>query len=600
MRRPLVRLFLGVITFAWLTSPSSGVSLPDSAAPVWTLAGSGKLGIDDGPAARASFLMPVAVAYGPRGELYVADEAAQRVKKVENGVVETIAGSGPLDSLGLHVAGGYQDGPALSARFDDPIALAVSPAGDVYVADSANHCIRRISRGFVTTVAGSPDRKTQADGPATSAAFSDPHGLAFDGDGILYVADFGAGIRRVSKDGGVTTIAKESLGSQRLVAISAVGHGPHVTLYADDLDGRFAVVHPSQKTIALYDDNDAEGGGSLRLLYGLAPVGDDQFLATDLKSSSIRVYRLPEPPFVGRVSGPIVVGAASDDASETAGDVDGDYESARFYDPLGLAVYGNSVAVADTGNRKIREVRMPQTRRSISLSNLDALQRTNAKYRILYIGSSYNFFGTSWDQSIAGILERELNTTRQKLGLTHDVEVETVRIDSANIGLQEDFVSEYVPPGAFDLIIFGNQAYFLGRNEPIDGHTGSEAAGIAIAKLQRLLGNRTKLLVFVYPEYAGDSFVDGIVAREVRGDQSGSAVRSQIVTASENIIERFKPFASPVPVYSSLDRFAALDATGQVKQLWPADGAHESAAGRRAAADGIYNVLEESRPWRKS
>jgi len=589
-----------LIAFASASATSSASSLPDTGAPVWTLAGSGKLGIDDGPAARASFLMPVAVAYGPRGELYVADEAAQRIKKIENGAVQTIAGSGPLDSLGLHVAGGYLDGPALEARFDDPIALAVSPSGDVYVADSANHCIRRISRGVVTTVAGSPDRKTAADGAVKVAAFAYPHGLAFDGDGVLYVADFGAGIRRVAKDGAVETVAKESLGKQRLVGISAFGRAPHVTLYVDDLDGRFAVVHPVQKTISLYDDNNAEGGGdSLRLLYGLAPIGDDQFLATDLKSSSIRVYSMPEPPFVSHVDGPIVVGAASDDPSQTAGDVDGDYQSARFYDPLGLAVYRDSVAVADTGNRKIRELRMPQTRRSISLSNLDALQRTNAKYRVLYVGASYNFFGTSWEQSIPGILESDLNATRSKLGLSHEVEVETVRIDSANIGLQEDFVSEYVPPGAFDLIIFGNQAYFLGRDEPIDGHAGTEAAGIAIAKLQRQLGDRTKLLVFVYPEYAGASFVDGIVAREVRGDQSGSAVRSQIVTASAKIVDTFTPFAKPVPVYSWLDRFAAIDASGDVKQLWPADEAHESAAGRRAAADGIYSVLEESRPWRK-
>src|ERR1700676_3232349 len=141
--------------------------------------------------------MPVAVAYGTHGEVYVADEAAQRIRKIENGRVETIAGSGALNSLGLQVAGGYQDGPALTARCHDPNRSAVSQTGDGYMADSGNHCIRRISKGYVTTIAGSPDRKTQVDGPADVAAFSYPHGFSFDDDRVLYFAGFAVGMRQI-------------------------------------------------------------------------------------------------------------------------------------------------------------------------------------------------------------------------------------------------------------------------------------------------------------------------------------------------------------------------------------------------------------------
>jgi len=585
--------------FALQSVPCSGAVSGHEDADVRTLAGSGRLGIDDGPSLSSSFLMPVGVAYGTHGEVYVADEAAQRIRKIQDDRVETIAGSGRIGSSGIQVEGGYRDGSALAARFNDPIAVAVSQDGDVYVADSGNHCIRRISHGEVTTFAGSPDRKTPMDGPANVAAFAYPHGLAFDEDNVLYVADFGFGIRRIARNGDIDTVAKESGGNQRFIGISAVGKAPAVTIFADDLDGQYLVAQPARGTNQVYSDNVAEsGGGSQRFLYGIAHVGSDQFLATDVKSSSIRIYRLPQPPFVNNASGPIVAGAAAEDPSETAGDVDGDYDAARFYAPLGLAIYRDRVAIADTGNRKIRVMKLPDARRSIAISgNLQGLQRKDNSYRILYLGASSVFFGTSWSKSTPGILERRLNQTRQEIGLQRRAEIETVRIDAADIGRQREFVTNYLPEGAFDLIIFGELSYFLGQSETIEGHDGFESAGIAISRLQQQLGRRTRVMVFVYPHYGAGSFVGGLGVRERSPAELGTAQRPQGISNSETQIKSFGRFASPVPVYSALQDFEHLDATGSSKQLWPFDESHESAAGRRATADSLYRALAQVKPW---
>src|SRR5215469_5504244 len=93
------------------------------AATVSTFAGSGLAGIADGPAASASFLEPEGVAVAPDGDLYVADTAAQRIRRITpQGIVSTVAGSGAIDDSHLYVPGGFRNGPVASARFNRPVA----------------------------------------------------------------------------------------------------------------------------------------------------------------------------------------------------------------------------------------------------------------------------------------------------------------------------------------------------------------------------------------------------------------------------------------------------------------------------------------------
>jgi sugar lactone lactonase YvrE len=165
---------------------------------VTTLAGGGE-GFADGAGASASFNTPSALALGPDGNLYVADTANNRIRKITpDGAVSTVAGDGTA---------GYVDGPAAKAQFNGPIGLAVSPAGDIYVADTYNDVIRMITtEGLVTTVAGG-GTPGYADGAQKVALFDTPSGIIVVENSSLIVADTGNRcLRKVSAEGNVTTL----------------------------------------------------------------------------------------------------------------------------------------------------------------------------------------------------------------------------------------------------------------------------------------------------------------------------------------------------------------------------------------------------------
>ena len=165
---------------------------------VTTFAGSGATGSVDGPGAAASFNWPYGLALDGAGNLYVADALSQKIRKVTpGGMVSTLAGSG---------ARGGADGTAASASFDNPMGVAVDSSGTVYVLDRSNKVRKVTPAGVVTSIAGS-GVDGDDDGTGTAASFSNPWGLAADGAGNVYVADTGNNtIRKVTPAGVVTTI----------------------------------------------------------------------------------------------------------------------------------------------------------------------------------------------------------------------------------------------------------------------------------------------------------------------------------------------------------------------------------------------------------
>ncbi|HEY5883218.1 MAG TPA: hypothetical protein VIT88_00940, partial [Pyrinomonadaceae bacterium] len=163
-----------------------------------TLAGA-KEGFSDGVGTAASFNSPSSLAIDNDGKLFVADTGNNRIRKVTpEGHVTTIAGDGTA---------GYKDGPAAQAQFNGPIGVAVDARGNVYVADSYNDRIRMVAvDGQVTTIAGkgSPG---YADGDRASAMFDTPCGIVVANDGSLIVADTGNDrLRKISVDGSVSTL----------------------------------------------------------------------------------------------------------------------------------------------------------------------------------------------------------------------------------------------------------------------------------------------------------------------------------------------------------------------------------------------------------
>ncbi len=161
---------------------------------VTTLAGYGTPSFADGKSTTAKFQYPHGVAVDGSGNVYVADTTNARIRRANPaGDVTTLAGSGGV---------GFADGTSDVAMFSYPTGVAVDTSGNLYVADSGNYRIRKVSlAGIVTTLAGS-GTKGFADGKATSAQFGNLGGLAVDVSGSVYVADAGNNrIRKVELSG---------------------------------------------------------------------------------------------------------------------------------------------------------------------------------------------------------------------------------------------------------------------------------------------------------------------------------------------------------------------------------------------------------------
>jgi len=177
------------------------------------LAGHGTLGIlagnedatgaADGTGAAATFSSPSGLALDGYGNIYVTDASTMEVRKITpEGDVSTFAGC-------ARTVGDWADGVGASVGFNSPKGLAVDGAGNTYVADVYNHVIRMIlPTGQTTTLAGQPGQGGFADGPADQALFYQPTAVAADGQGNVYVLDFGNDLmRKITPQGMVSTLA---------------------------------------------------------------------------------------------------------------------------------------------------------------------------------------------------------------------------------------------------------------------------------------------------------------------------------------------------------------------------------------------------------
>jgi YVTN family beta-propeller protein len=167
---------------------------------VTTLAGSGNAGYTDGTGTGADFSFPFCVAVDGNSNVYVADYGNNRIRKITaDGVVTTLAGSG---------AAGSNNGTGTGASFNGPDGVCVDGSGNVYVADANNSLIRKITpAGVVTTLAGNGSGGF-LNGTGTGASFNHPTGVCVDGSGNVYVGDtWNHSIRKITAAGVVTTLA---------------------------------------------------------------------------------------------------------------------------------------------------------------------------------------------------------------------------------------------------------------------------------------------------------------------------------------------------------------------------------------------------------
>src|SRR5438552_3132366 len=270
---------------------------------VTTFAGSlGNSGSSDGAGSAARFQHPDGVTVDMAGNVYVADSYNDTIRKITSqGVVSTLAGSAGVE--------GTADGNGSAARFNDPERLAVDVAGNIYVADALNDAIRKVTpSGQVTTVAGNKGVEGSADGRGSAAQFHWPRDVAVDASGVLYVADqFNATIRKITPAGDVTTLAGKAGAAGSVGGVGAAARFNDPWGLDVDLLGNVYVADSENNAIR-----------------EISPQG----LVTTLGSLAVR-----------------------------EGSADGFGTNARFHSPHGIAVdrLGN-VFVADLLNHTIRKI----------------------------------------------------------------------------------------------------------------------------------------------------------------------------------------------------------------------------------------------------
>ncbi len=327
-----------------------------------TIAGQvGFIGGIDGSGTSARFNFPANLATDSSGNLYIADTANHTIRKMtSSGIVSTLAGLGGFS--------GSADGTTSEARFNSPQGVAVDGAGNVYVADTFNHAIRLISpSGTVSTIAGSAGANGAVDGTGTSARFFAPTALAVDFSGAIYVADSSNhAIRRISTAREVTTVAgvmgssgfADGTGSTaRFASPSGIAVDSSGTVYiSDSLNQvvRRMTSLGSVTTLAGLSGNAgiADGVGSnarFNRPTGIAVDGSGNLYIADALSSTVRKLVIS----TGDVS--TLAGLAFN-----TGSTDGAGLSARFNQAAGITIDSNgTLYVSDTRNHTIRRSGSP-------------------------------------------------------------------------------------------------------------------------------------------------------------------------------------------------------------------------------------------------
>ncbi len=319
---------------------------------VATLAGSGVTGSADGAGGSATFSEPHGVAVDTAGNVYVADTANHKIRKVSAaGVVTTLAGSG---------TGKFADGTGAAASFFIPLGVAVNAAGVVYVADGGNNRLRKVTPGGVVTTLAGADAGDFVDGAASVARFNGPGGVALDGLGNVFVADqTNQRIRLVSSAGFVTTLAGSGTNTFADGTGAAAGfsypsalavNGSNVWI-ADSNNNRIRklVATGAVTTLAGNTARDpfADGiGGAATFAgpQGVALDAADVAYVTDQGHNRIR--KVTPAGAVTTLAG-----------SGTGAFADGAAATASFNSPYGVAVdTARNVYVGDTNNNRIRKV----------------------------------------------------------------------------------------------------------------------------------------------------------------------------------------------------------------------------------------------------
>ncbi len=341
----------------YVSDVSNGRIREISNGTITTVAGGGVAGGDNIPATSAQIVLPEGVAVDSTGNLYIAESIPGRILKVSNGVITTVAGAG------LYGYGG-DNGPATAGQLNDPQGVAVDSAGNLYIADTQNGCIRKVSNNVITTLAGNGVVGYSGEnGPAASAQLNQPWGVAVDSAGSLYIADEGANLVLKVAGGVISTVAGNGtagnsgddgpatagqLNAPMGIAVDSAGN-----LYiADSKNYRIRMV--SKGTMTTVAGNGHSGfsgdtgpatGAQLGIPQGVAVDSSGNLYIADFLNNRVR-----------KVSNGVITTVAGTGTAGFSGD-GGPATSAQLWGPTNVAVdSAGNLYIADADNGLIRLV----------------------------------------------------------------------------------------------------------------------------------------------------------------------------------------------------------------------------------------------------
>ncbi len=313
---------------------------------------------DGGPATKARLSNPQGIAVDNAGNVYIADSLNLVVRKVDaaTGKISTIAGS---PQAGGRLTG--DGGAALQAGLNNPMGLALDGAGNLYIADQGNNVVREViaATGIIVTVAGGGTGSASSDGlgdggQAINAILSGPSDIAVDGAGNLFIADsFDHAIRRVDAATGIiTAVSAGPLNDPTSVAVDATGNlyisdnGNRVIRRVDTSGNVTIVAGGGSSTMSLIPATSAKLGSPVCIRLDAA----GNLYITDQARNVVREVSA-QTGLVQTIAGTGVAGYSGDGAVATAAQMTG---------PAGLALDGSgSVYVADTENNVVRRISSP-------------------------------------------------------------------------------------------------------------------------------------------------------------------------------------------------------------------------------------------------